>query len=43
MVSGPILSVAFDATALLDRPTGIGVFVQELLTGLAARPDHAVR
>ena len=43
MVSGPILSVAFDATALLDRPTGIGVFVDELLTGLAARPDVQAR
>ena len=43
MASTSELSVAFDATALLDRPTGIGVFVGELLSGLAARPEVDVR
>lgn len=33
------LSVALDATALLDRPTGIGVYVGELAGGLARRAD----
>jgi glycosyltransferase involved in cell wall biosynthesis len=31
--------VAVDATALLDPPTGIGVFTTRVLEGLAARPD----
>ncbi len=43
MGSPQTLSVAFDATALLDRPTGIGVFAGELLSGLASRPDIDVR
>lgn len=33
------LTVALDTTALLDRRTGIGVYVGELLTGLAERQD----
>ena len=33
------LRVAVDATALLDRPTGIGVYVAELVAGLGRRPD----
>jgi glycosyltransferase involved in cell wall biosynthesis len=36
------LRLAFDATALLDARTGVGVFTQELLSGLAARSDVAV-
>ena len=43
MPTPPPLTVALDTTALLDRPTGIGVFVGELAVGLAARPDVAVR
>lgn len=39
---GPLLRVAVDATALLDRPTGIGVFVSELVAGLGRRPDVEV-
>ncbi len=35
--------MAVDATALLDRPTGIGVYVGELVAGLATRPDVAAR
>jgi len=31
--------VAVDLTSLLDRLTGVGVFVRELTTHLAARPD----
>jgi glycosyltransferase involved in cell wall biosynthesis len=31
--------VAVDLTSLLDRLTGVGVFVRELTTRLAARPD----
>ena len=31
--------VAFDATPLLGRPTGIGVFTAEVLRGLAARDE----
>lgn len=31
--------MALDATSLLDRPTGIGVFVGELAEGLAVRDD----
>lgn len=30
------LRVGFDATSLLDRPTGVGTFSREVLTGLAA-------
>ena len=33
------LSVGFDATPLLGRPTGVGVFCAGALSGLAARPD----
>jgi glycosyltransferase involved in cell wall biosynthesis len=33
------LTVSVDATSLLDRPTGVGVFARHLLDGLAARPD----
>ena len=33
------LSVAFDATPLLGRPTGVGVFCAGALGGLADRPD----
>jgi hypothetical protein len=33
------MRVAVDATALLDPPTGIGVFTARLLEGLAARDD----
>ncbi len=33
------ITVGFDATGALDRPTGIGVFVREALRGLAERPD----
>ena len=36
--SGP-LSVGFDATPLLGRPTGVGVFCAGALGGLAARED----
>ncbi len=43
MPTGSGLSVSLDATALLDRPTGIGVYVTELLAGLSARPDVDVR
>lgn len=35
--------MAVDATALLDRPTGIGVYVGELMRGLAARSDVDAR
>jgi glycosyltransferase involved in cell wall biosynthesis len=31
--------VAIDATSLLDRPTGVGVFVRAVLDGLADRDD----
>lgn len=37
------LTVAVDATALLDRPTGIGVYVGELVRGLAGRTDVDAR
>ncbi|MCU1497361.1 MAG: glycosyltransferase [Acidimicrobiales bacterium] len=37
------LTVAVDATSLLDRPTGIGVYVGELVRGLDARADVEVR
>jgi glycosyltransferase involved in cell wall biosynthesis len=36
------LSVAVDATPLLGRPTGVGVFCAGALSGLADRPDLAV-
>jgi glycosyltransferase involved in cell wall biosynthesis len=36
------LSVAFDATPLLGRPTGVGVFCSGALGGLAARDDVSV-
>jgi len=36
------LRVAVDATPLLGRPTGIGVFVSGLLGGLVGRPSEAV-
>ena len=36
------LHVAVDATSLLGRPTGIAVFADGLLRGLAARPAGAV-
>ncbi len=36
------LRVRLDATALLGRPTGVGVFCQGVLGGLAARGDVAV-
>ena len=39
---GGRLRVAVDVTALLDRPTGIGVYVGELVAGLARRPDFDV-
>ncbi len=32
------LRVTVDATSLLDRPTGVGVFAREVLAGLAERP-----
>ncbi len=35
------LTVALDATPLLGRPTGVGVFCSGLLEGLAARDDVA--
>ncbi|HEX2576684.1 MAG TPA: hypothetical protein VHK88_10080, partial [Aquihabitans sp.] len=35
--------MAVDATALLDRPTGIGVYVGELIRGLAGRTDLDAR
>lgn len=38
--SGDRLRVAVDATSLLDRLTGVGVFVQELLAGLGALPEE---
>lgn len=38
----PILRVGFDATSLLDRPTGVGVFAREVLGGLARRSDVSV-
>lgn len=37
------LRVAVDATALLDRPTGIGVYVGELVAGLGRRADVDAR
>lgn len=37
--TGATIRVGFDATALLDTPTGVGVFTRELLSGLAARPE----
>lgn len=37
--AGPALRLTFDATSLLDRPTGVGVFVREVLTGIANRSD----
>lgn len=33
------MRVAIDATSLLDRPTGVGVFTRELVDGLAAVRD----
>lgn len=36
------LSIAFDATALFDAPTGVGIFAHEVLTRFAARSDLAV-
>ncbi len=36
------LPVLFDATSLLDTPTGVGVFAREVLDGLAAHPDVAM-
>lgn len=39
MSAASVTRVALDATALLDRPTGIGVYVGELLAGLVARPE----
>lgn len=39
----PVLRVAVDATSLLDRPTGVGVFTRALLGGLADRDDLEVR
>ena len=36
------LSVGFDATPLLGRPTGVGAFCAGALSGLAARDDLAV-
>lgn len=36
------LRAALDATPLLDRPTGVGVFTRAVLTGLAARADIEV-
>ncbi|MEO9166116.1 MAG: glycosyltransferase family 1 protein [Aquihabitans sp.] len=36
------LPVLFDATSLLDTPTGVGVFAREVLGGLAARDDVAM-
>ncbi len=36
------ISVAFDATACLGHTTGVGTFVGEALTGLAARDDVEV-
>lgn len=38
---GP-LPVLFDATALLDTPTGVGVFAREVLHGMATRGDVAM-
>lgn len=39
MTSDDPIRVAVDATSLLDRPTGVGVFVRSLLEGLAVRDD----
>ena len=39
----PVLRVAVDATSLLDRPTGVGVFTRALLGGLADRDDLEIR
>jgi glycosyltransferase involved in cell wall biosynthesis len=39
----PPLRVAMDVTALLDRPTGVGVVTGHLLAGLHARPDLVLR
>ena len=36
------LSVGFDATPLLGRPTGVGVFCAGALVGLAGRDDVSV-
>ena len=35
--------MAVDTTALLDRPTGIGVYVGELVRGLGSRADVEAR
>src|SRR5689334_22966781 len=35
----PCVRVALDATALLGRPTGVGVMTRELLRGLGRQPD----
>jgi len=47
MTAGPAgpapLRVALDATPLLGRPTGVGVFCQGALEGLAGRPGLAVQ
>ncbi|MGI8756036.1 MAG: glycosyltransferase family 4 protein [Acidimicrobiales bacterium] len=37
--AGPSLRVTYDATSLLDRPTGVGVFAREVLAGIGDRPD----
>ncbi|MEO6628821.1 MAG: glycosyltransferase family 1 protein [Aquihabitans sp.] len=34
-----MIRVGFDATALLDTPTGVGIFTGELLAGLAIEPE----
>ncbi|NLV56111.1 MAG: glycosyltransferase family 4 protein [Acidimicrobiales bacterium] len=43
MAVDPLLTVAIDVTSLLGARTGVGVMTHELVTGLAARPDVAVR
>ena len=42
MAPPPRLRVAFDATSLLDRPTGVGVFAREALDGLSRHPEVEV-
>lgn len=37
--TAPPLKLAVDATSLLDRPTGVGVFTREILSRLGERPD----
>ena len=39
----PLINVGFDATALLGRRTGVGVFADEVLRGLSALPTLRIQ